>query len=130
MKNHFRFSILAVLFSLAFILDCNAQEKKASFEISFSIDRNSTALKCADGCTWNNLFIKSKSFHLNQTGMATIENNKDEVNRSEFLIGVTRKGNKFILTGKKGTNWKTLTFEVSNKDSKVVVDEDGVKVSK
>ena len=118
---------LKILFILFFINNLNAQNSKSNFEIKFCLDRNRIAMESDNGNNWNSLCVKSKSFNLNQNGMIDIEKDKNEYKNSNYVFSKIRKGKKVTLVGKKGTEWKELVFEIPEKGSYVIVNENGIK---
>ena len=127
MKSQLKKTTLKILFILFFINNLNAQNSKSNFEIKFCLDRNRIAMESDNGNNWNSLCVKSKSFNLNQNGMIDIEKEKNEYKNSNYVFSVIRKGKKATLVGKKGTEWKELVFEIPEKGSYVIVNENGLK---
>ncbi|MGL2962205.1 hypothetical protein ACSVH2_00115 [Flavobacterium sp. RSB2_4_14] len=127
MKSQFKKAALKMVFLLLFITNLNAQNGIANFEIKFYLDSNRITMESVNGNNWNTLAVKSNSFYLNQNGMVTIENNHEEYENSKYIIAITRKGKKITLVGKKGTKWKDLVFEIPDKETFVVVNQNGIK---
>ncbi len=127
MKSQLKKTTLKILFILFFINNLNAQNSKSNFEIKFCLDRNRIAMESDNGNNWNSLCVKSKSFNLNQNGMIDIEKDKNEYKNSNYVFSIIRKGKKVTLVGKKGTEWKELVFEIPEKGSYVIVNENGIK---
>ena len=127
MKSQLKKTTLKILFILFFINNLNAQNSKSNFEIKFCLDRNRIAMESENGNNWNSLCVKSKSFNLNQNGMIDIEKDKNEYKNSNYVFSIIRKGKKVTLVGKKGTEWKKLVFEIPEKGSYVIVNENGIK---
>lgn len=105
--------------------DLIAQKNENSFQIKMYKDRNSLALESDNGNNWNTMFIKKNNFELNQNGMLWMENIKENIENSNYIIFIKRKGNKITLIGKKGTNWKNLTFDLPEKGEYIIVNENG-----
>ena len=126
MKNTYKNFIL--MLSLFMISLLNAQQKEPEFEIKFFNDRGSIGLICDKGCTWTDLWITKNNFYLNQFGMVDI-NSKDEINNSDFIFSVKKKGNKIYLEAKKGVKWKELTFILPKDKTKPVIINDSNMVS-
>ncbi len=105
--------------------DLIAQKNENSFQIKMYKDRNSLALESDNGNNWNTMFIKKNNFELNQNGMLWMENIKENIENSNYIISIKRKGNKITLIGKKGTNWKNLTFDLPEKGEYIIVNENG-----
>ncbi len=126
MKNTYKNFIL--MLSLFMISLLNAQQKEPEFEIKFFNDRGSIGLICDKGCTWTDLWITKNNFYLNQFGMVDI-NSKDEINNSDFIFSVKKKGNKIYLEAKKGVKWKELTFKLPKDKTKPVIINDSNIVS-
>ncbi len=101
----------------------HAQQNEPKFEIKFFNDRGSIGLICDKGCTWTDLWITKNSFYLNQFGMVDI-NSKDEINNSDFIFSVEKKGNKIYLKAKKGVKWKELIFKLPKDKTKPVIIND------
>ncbi len=116
------------MLSLFMISLLNAQQKEPEFEIKFFNDRGSIGLICDKGCTWTDLWITKNNFYLNQFGMVDI-NSKDEINNSDFIFSVEKKGNKLFLIAKKGVKWKELTFILPKDKTKPVIINDSNMVS-
>ena len=74
------------------------------------------------------IYFWAKSFYLNQFGMVNI-NSKDEINNSDFIFSVKKKGNKIYLEAKKGVKWKELTFILPKDKTKPVIINDSNMVS-
>lgn len=125
MKISHNILLLLTLFISSVI---HAQQKEPKFEIKFFNDRGSIGLICDNGCTWSDLWVRKKSFHLNQFGMVDI-NSKDEINNSDFIFSVEKKGNKLFLIAKKGVKWKELTFTLPKDKTKPVIINDSNMVS-
>jgi len=121
MKNQFKETALKILFILFFINNLNAQNVKSKFEIKFYLDRNSIAMESENGNNWNTLFVKSKSFNLDQNGMVNLDRNLTKEDNSNYLFSI------ITLIGKKGTEWKKLVFELPEKGSFVTITENGIK---
>ena len=126
MKNTYKNFIL--MLSLFMISLLNAQQKEPEFEIKFFNDRGSIGLICEKGCSWTDLWIRKKSFYLNQFGMVDI-NSKDEINNSDFIFSVEKKGSKIYLEAKKGVKWKELTFKLPKDKKKTIIINDSNMVS-
>ena len=126
MKNTYKNFIL--MLSLFMISLLNAQQKEPEFEIKFFNDRGSIGLICDKGCTWTDLWITKNNFYLNQFGMVDI-NSKDEINNSDFIFSVEKKGSKIYLEAKKGVKWKELTFKLPKDKTKTIIINDSNMVS-
>lgn len=126
MKKYLKNFIL--MLSLFMISLLNAQQNEPKFEIKFFNDRGSIGLICDKGCTWTDLWIRKKSFYLNQFGMVD-NNSKDELNNSDFIFSVEKKENKLFLISKKGVQWKQLTFKLPKDKTKPVIINDSNIVS-
>lgn len=120
--------LLTLMFIFFIISSLHAQINEPKFEIKFFNDRGSIGLICDKGCTWSDLWVRKKSFHLNQFGMVDI-NSKNEINNSDFIFSVEKKGNKLFLIAKKGVQWKELTFTLPKDKTKSVIINDSNMVS-
>lgn len=116
-------NIFAVVLIFFMIPTINAQQNEPKFEIKFFNDRGTIGLICDKGCTWTDLWITKNNFYLNQFGMVDI-NSKEEVNNSDFIFSVEKKGNKIFLKAKKGVHWKELTFKLPKDKTKPVIIND------
>jgi hypothetical protein len=123
MKKILRYIMMLVLFLS--ITGSYAQQKERGFGISFYGSDSGVKLRCASGCAWQDLSVDGENFWLNEVGMIDAKDKK-AIAKSAYLIYVAKKGNTISLTGKKGTNWKTLSFTVPN-DVEVKVDRNGMK---
>ena len=121
-------NIFAFVLSLFIASAIHAQQNEPKFEIKFFNDRGSIGLICEKGCSWTDLWIRKKSFYLNQFGMVNI-NSKDEINNSDFIFSVEKKGNKLFLIAKKSVKWKELTFILPKDKTKPVIINDSNMVS-
>ena len=100
-----------------------AQEKETKFEMKFFKDKGAIGIICNKGCTWSDLQIRINNFYMNQFGMVNIDK-ADEINNSDFIFSVKRKGNTLYLKAKKGLNWKELSFKLSkDKLNSVIVND-------
>ena len=121
MKQNLKNLIIVLSFFMMSLV--YAQQNNPKFEIKFFNDRSSIGLICDRGCTWTDLWITKKNFYLNQFGMVDI-NSKEEVNNSDFIFSVEKKGNKIYLKAKKGLQWKELTFKLPKDNTKPVIIND------
>ncbi len=119
---------LIIVLSFFMMTSVNAQQNEPQFEIKFFNDRGSIGLNCDKGCSWTDLWIRKKSFYLNQFGMVDI-NSKDEINNSDFIFSVEKKGNKLFLIAKKGVQWKELIFKLPKDKTKPIIINDSNMVS-
>lgn len=130
---NFKFTIMKIklkhfiiMLPLLMISSIHAQQNNPKFEIKFFNDRGSIGLICDKGCTWTDLWITKKKFYLNQFGMVDI-NSIDEINNSDFIFSVEKKGKKIYLKAKKGVNWKELTFKLpKDKTKPVIINESNI----
>lgn len=111
--------LLTLMFLFFITSSIHSQQNEQIFEIKFFNDRGSVGLICDKGCTWTDLWITKNNFYLNQFGMVDI-NSQDEINNSDFIFSVEKKGNKFYLKGIKGVNWKELTFKLTKDKSRFI----------
>ena len=119
--------VLTVLFVFSVITYSNGQEMDNDFKMKFSIDRGELAIECKNGCSWTDLWVKEKSFYLNENGMINIENNSEGVGNSKFVIKVIRKGKKVTLKNIKGTELNNLEFKLSKQRGEfTLVDNNGL----
>jgi hypothetical protein len=118
MKNKLKHFIIMLSFFMISLL--HAQQNEQTFEIKFFNDRGSIGLICDKGCTWTDLWITKKSFYINQFGMVDI-NSIDEINNSDFIFSVEKKGSKIYLKAKKGVKWKELIFKLPKDKTKPVI---------
>lgn len=119
--------VLTVLFVFSVITYSNGQEMDNDFKMKFSIDRGELAIECKNGCSWTDLWVKEKSFYLNENGMINIENNSEGVANSKFVIKVIRKGKKVTLNNIKGTELNNLEFKLSKQKGEfTLVDNNGL----
>jgi hypothetical protein len=118
MKNKLKHFIIMLSFFMISLL--HAQQNEQTFEIKFFNDRGSIGLICDKGCTWTDLWITKKSFYINQFGMVDI-NSIDEINNSDFILSVEKKGSKIYLKAKKGVKWKELIFKLPKDKTKPVI---------
>lgn len=119
--------VLTVLFVFSVITYSNGQAMDNDFKMKFSIDRGELAIECKNGCSWTDLWVKEKSFYLNENGMINIENNSEGVGNSKFVIKVIRKGKKVTLNNIKGTELNNLEFKLSKQRGEfTLVDNNGL----
>ena len=120
--------LLTLMFIFFITLSIHAQQNETKFVIKFFNDRGSIGLICDKGCTWTDLWITKNNFYLNQFGMVDI-NSKDEINNSDFIFSVEKKGSKIYLEAKKGVKWKELTFKLPKDKTKPIIINDSNMVS-
>lgn len=119
--------VLTVLFFFSIVTHNSGREMDGNFKMKFSIDRGKLSIECKNGCSWTDLWVKEKSFCLNENGMINIEDNSEGVRNSKFVIKVIRKGKKVTLNNIKGTDLNNLEFELSeNKGEFIFVVNDGM----
>lgn len=114
-----------LLLFFCFTMSSGYAQQHSNFEIKFYKSKGSLSLAC-NNCSWTYLTARKNAFHLNQLGMVNIKNDLEAYTNSDFIVSVERKKNKIILTGKKGTSWESLSFNLSSdKNLPTVVDESG-----
>ena len=126
MKQDLNRLIIVLLFFM--VSSVYAQQNEPKFEIKFFNVRGSIGLICDKGCSWKSLSIKTDDFLINQHGMVNKLNNED-INNSDFLLSLEKKGNKLYLKALKGTQWKELTFKLPKDKTKPVIINDSNMVS-
>ena len=127
MNNPTKSNLCQIVFLMFFVFTTKAQNSNANFEIKFHLDKNRIAMDSNQGNNWNSLYVKSNSFNLNQDGMVSKENYKEEYKNSNYIIAISRTGKKIKLEGKKGVNFKEVEFEIPEKGSFIVINENGIK---
>lgn len=124
MKNKLNYIIILLSFFIISLL--HAQQNKPKFEIKFFNNKGRIGLICDKGCTWTDLWITKKNFYLNQFGMVDL-NSMDEINNSDFIFSVEKKGSKIYLKAKRGVQWKELTFKLpKNKTKPIVINDSNI----
>ncbi|WGH75237.1 hypothetical protein P8625_14345 [Tenacibaculum tangerinum] len=126
MKNSIK--ILLTLISLTIYLSMYKPKKESNYEIRFHYNHGAIGLLCDNDCSWTDLYIRKKSFYINEHGMVDIKSDLDALKQSTFLFSVEKKGNKIHLKSLKGSDWEDLSFIIPrNKNNSIVVNSKGIE---
>ncbi len=116
---NFKLSLIALFVVIA--LGANAQENKSDnlqdFKIIISRTANGITLTGEKGTAWTELsfgLADNTQQAIDEYGMTSLKKVNPEIDQSltNFLIIVTKKGQKIILKGLQGTAWTELTFSI------------------
>jgi len=123
-------NLLIFFFGIIFHFETIAQNHSKEFEIEITNTKNGFELKSNHGSRWLTLSFsnsKLKAENIDEEGMvgSRIDTVPTENEFADYLITFSKKNDKVILLGIKGTSWKELSFELPlNKTQKI--NQDGM----